>query len=389
MAAFKIHQGHRDPLADDFKNYLSAPYAKVTNSGTAALYLILETLKKLSLKKTVVIPSYICPLVPLAIARAGLKVEVCDITGRDYNFNPGELDRLCAENGDLLAVVATHIGGLPVDMGGIEEAAKKRGIFVIEDCAQSLGACYKAKQVGTIGDFSFFSLARGKGLTIYEGGVAVCNRPEFSKAIDEAADKILKDEPFQEGLKIAELFGYSLFYRPLFFWFVFRLPQVFWNARGDKTRANQDYYTADFPVHRVSGMRQSVGHAVFSRLEKEIEDQRAKAEYMISLLESAAGIRIIRESPGDRAVYPFLTVLFDNPLARGRAISALKKTGLGGSVLYLYPITGYDYLRGIIPPKDARGAAYLAERAMILSTSSYLKKEDLNKVVEHIAKVAI
>ncbi len=152
-----LQKNREGTLEEDFRRYLNVPYAKLTYSGTAAFYLILESLKKVSAKKTVIIPSFVCPLLPLAIHRAGLRVKVCDINKDNFNFDSPKLEALCLNN-DILAIVPVHLAGIPVDFEGIKQIAKDRRIFIIEDCAQALGAAYKDKKAGTVGDFSFFSV---------------------------------------------------------------------------------------------------------------------------------------------------------------------------------------------------------------------------------------
>ena len=369
-------------LEDGLKECLRLDHGRITNSGTTALYLILETLKEASPKRMVIIPSYICPLVPLAIARAGLKVKVCDITGKDFNFDPDELKRICAGSNDILAVVAAHMGGIPVDLDAVRKTAGRYGIFVIEDCAQSLGARYKDRFVGQFGDLSFFSLARGKGLTIYEGGLLAANRKEFVKSIDAAITRMVKNKPFSEALKILELFGYWAFYRPALFWFVFRLPQKFWMILRDRIKANQDYYTADFPVHNVSTFRQRVGRLSLHRLEGAIKSQREKARYFMEALKDTEGISFVKESVGDTATYPFVTAIFDKKERRDTALAALKDRGLGASILYLYPVTKLRYLSGIVPAEDSKGGDILASRLITLSTSCYLDTKDLAAIAD-------
>jgi dTDP-4-amino-4,6-dideoxygalactose transaminase len=386
LSLFKI-KNSECCLEDDFKKYLGVSYAKVTYSGTAALYLILESLKDLSSKKTVIIPSYICPLVPLAIKRAGLSVEICDIRGEDFNFNPIELEELCAKNDDILAIMPTHLAGIPLDFDTIERVVKKYKIFIIEDCAQALGATYKDKKVGTLGDFSFFSLCRGKGLTIYEGGVIATNRKEYAQILDKKISFLVKDNFLSETLKIWELFGYWIFCRPRLFWFVSTLPQIFWNLSGNKLKAEAEYFTVDFPIHKVSKMRKSVGHTLFRRLDGEINKQREKALFYLDGLKEVKGIRVIKEAPGTRATYPYLTLIFKEPTMCDRALKLFKDAGLGISQIYSRAITDYDYLRQIIPYKDCPGVRFLAERAITLSTSTFLDKKDLDAVVNRIKKL--
>ena len=105
-----------DALENDFKAYLGVPFAKVTYSGTAAFYIILESLKQFSDKGTIVIPSFICPLIPLAIKRAGFKIQVCDINIDNFDYNTQKLNELCLNNSDILAIMAVHLAGIPIDL---------------------------------------------------------------------------------------------------------------------------------------------------------------------------------------------------------------------------------------------------------------------------------
>jgi dTDP-4-amino-4,6-dideoxygalactose transaminase len=195
---------------------------------------------------------------------------------------------------------------------------------------------------------------------------------------------LAKDDLISESLKILELAGYWVFYRPQLFWFVFRLPQIFWNLSGNKLKALAEYFTVDFPLHKVSKLRKSVGHAAFYRLEEEIEGQREKASFYWEALKEAKGIKVIKESLDTRATYPYLTLIFDEPRRRDKAWEALGNSGLGVSRIYAYPIGEYDYLKEIIPQKDSPGGHYLAERQITLSTSAFLKKEDLYSIVKAI-----
>lgn len=381
FSLFKV-KGRNGSLEDDFKRYLGVNYARLTCSGTAALYLLLESLKNKFLKRTVVIPSYACPLIPLAIKRAGFKVEVCDINRDNFDFNHAELEDLCRANDDLLAIIAVHLAGIPVDFDFIKNLAEKHKILVIEDCAQSLGSLYKGKKVGTLGDFSFFSLCRGKGVTTYEGGMIVTNKEEFGVLIDSAIKKLVDDDFISEALLISGLIGYWIFYRPLLFWFVFRLPQIFWNWRGQKLKAVMEDFDIDFPVHSVSKIRQLIGHAAFHRLEQAIYEQREKASFYSENLKKIKGIKIVGESAGATATYPFLTLVFDDPLERVKALKIFDKFGLGASQVYALAIADYEYLKDIVADRNCTNARWLAERELTLSTSTFLDDADLNLIVD-------
>lgn len=381
MSIFKVKDS-KDALESDFKNYLNVEYAKVTCSGTAAFYLILEALKELCPRKTVIIPSFICPLVPLAIKRAELNIEICDIQKDGFNFDLEELHELCLKNSDILAIVPVHLGGIPLDFDPIKNTSRKHGIFLVEDCAQSLGATYRGRKVGTLGDFSFFSLCRGKGLTLYEGGVIVANRKDYGIALNKKIDQFVKDDFILESIRVLQLFGYWLFYHPSFFWFVFRLPQIFWNLQGKRLKAFMEYFTIDFPIHRVSKTRRLIGHVHFHHLEEEMEKQREKASYYIGGLRAVQGIQVMQAPEYGEANYPYLTLIFDTPKKRELALKRFEKSGLGVSQIYVCAIAGYDYLKSILPDRSCSNARYLAEREITLSTSVFLEKEDLDSILK-------
>lgn len=76
-----------------------------------------------------------------------------------------------------------HTFGLPADMDRIAKFAKDHSLILIEDCAHSLGAEFKDKKVGTIGDAAFFSFGRDKIISSVYGGMAVTNNDELAQKI--------------------------------------------------------------------------------------------------------------------------------------------------------------------------------------------------------------
>jgi dTDP-4-amino-4,6-dideoxygalactose transaminase len=382
LSSFKKHP--QGLLEEDFKSYLGSSSALLSYSGTAAFYLILESIKKLSNKKTVIIPAFICPLIPLAIKKAGLNIKVCDTNAYNFDFDINKLKSICTEDNDVLAILAVHLGGLPLDFDALKEIAQAKNAFIIEDCAQSLGARYHDKKTGSLGEFSFFSLCRGKGLTIYEGGIAVANRPEHGQILKATFNEIMNQDVVSECLKITELFAYSLFYRPSLFWFAFKLPQIFWQILNNPIKALGEYFDSDFPIHKVSAFREYIGHLNFSHLEEKINGQREKVSIYLKGLNNVFGIKPIAELPQTKASYPYLTLVFDNNKNRDLALHAFSNLGLGISQAYLYAITDYNYLKDTVPDTDCPNSRWLAGRTITLSTSSFLKETDLQNIIQKL-----
>jgi dTDP-4-amino-4,6-dideoxygalactose transaminase len=371
-------------LSQEFAEWLNLPYAATSCSGTAAFYFILETLKKISSRKGIVIPAFACPLLPLAIARAGLKTIVCDINQDNFNFDKAALEETCQQNQDILAIVAVHLAGIPLELERLQETSRRHHLLLIEDCAQSLGVLYRGNKTGSLGDFSFFSLCRGKGLTIYEGGIAATTRKEYAPLLSETIQALSQNKYLSEALKILELLGYWLLYRPGGFWFVWRLPQIFWQLQAMPLRSAAEYFSPNFPTHKLSAFRERLAQTLFGRLEEEIGGQRKKAEYYLENLQDVSGLKIISEPPDTRASYPFLTLVFDSARRKKTTLHKLSVSGLGAGEIYSQPLNGYDYLRPIVEDKIYPHAHYLASNSLTLSTSCFLRQAELERIVKII-----
>jgi dTDP-4-amino-4,6-dideoxygalactose transaminase len=380
LFAFFNSERHPGSLEEDFFHFLAVDHLRITCSGTAGLYFIAETLKDLSPKRTVVIPAYTCPLVALALARAGLKVLPCDISGNSFDMDTATLERCCAGNTDIAAVVVIHLGGIPADIAAASGIAKKHGVLLIEDCAQALGAEYEGRKVGTFGDFAFFSMAAGKGLTLYEGGAVTAKSASHARLLDAKIATLEKHDSWQETMRIIELCGYAVFYRPSLFWFVYRLPEFFWRLVGQPRKAMLEDFTIDFPVHTVGRFRKFIGHIGFSRLKDAIENQRRKAAIYAQALQSCEGVTLLQELPGTRATYPYVAVRLNDVDPARRQF--LERTGMGISVLFSEAITDYADLQPFVIAVECPQARFAASHLVSLSTGSAMRSGDLARAAD-------
>ena len=101
-------------------------------------------------------------------------------------MRPGILRNICLVNRQianrkLKAILPVDVFGQPADMDAINAVAKEHGLTVIEDSCEALGAEYKGRQAGTLGDYGVFAFYPNKQITIGEGGMIVTDD-------DEAAD---------------------------------------------------------------------------------------------------------------------------------------------------------------------------------------------------------
>jgi len=111
----------------------------------------------------------------------GAKPVFADIEEATFNLDPAALEAAITPR--TRGVVVVHLFGLPARMDEILAVARRHGLFVIEDCAQAVGATYKGTPVGLLGDAGTFSFYPTKNLGgCGEGGAFVSRRPEVESS---------------------------------------------------------------------------------------------------------------------------------------------------------------------------------------------------------------
>jgi dTDP-4-amino-4,6-dideoxygalactose transaminase len=108
----------------------------------------------------------------------GAKPVFADIESDYYCLDPDSVEKAITER--TKAIIVVDLFGQPYDAEKINAIAKKHNLFVIEDAAQAIGARYKGKYAGTLGDIGVFSLNRHKHIQCGEGGVMVTDNDELA-----------------------------------------------------------------------------------------------------------------------------------------------------------------------------------------------------------------
>jgi dTDP-4-amino-4,6-dideoxygalactose transaminase len=122
-----------------------------------------------------------------AILYCGAKPVFVDVDPDTWTMDPNCVE--AAVTAHTKAILPVHLHGLMADMDPIMDVARRHGLVVIEDAAQSHGAEYKGRSAGSIGDIGCFSFYPGKNLGAYgEGGAAVTDHPELARKISLLRD---------------------------------------------------------------------------------------------------------------------------------------------------------------------------------------------------------
>ncbi len=366
--------------------FLHLPSAQIECSGTAALIVALTALKRSSARRSVVIPAYTCPLVALAVQHCGLKPVLCDLREDHFDLSPQALEKVC--NDDTLAIVPTHLGGRVADIVGVKKIALRIGASVIEDAAQSLGATWQGQPVGTLGDAGFYSLAVGKGLTLYEGGVLVARDTGLRQRLYETSKQIAPYRPTWEIRRLLQLAGYTALYRPLGLRLVYGMPLRRALRKGNLIEAVGDDFSADIPVHRVGAWRRAIGANALVRLPSFFATLSEQAASRKTKLMAIQGITVMDDVEGGHGTWPYFMVLMPTAQARDAALARLWPAGLGVSRLFIHALPDYPYLTEHFGKMDVPNARDFAARMLTISNSPWLDETDFMRICQVLAQCA-
>ena len=243
---------------NDFEKKLAekvnSKYSLFVCNGTAALKLGLIALG-VKPGDEVITQSFTFVATVEAILELGA-IPVITEVDKTLNMDPLDLERKITDR--TRAIIPVHMAGVAAKMDEITAIASKHGIPILEDSAQTLGATYKDKMLGTIGDAGIYSLDIGKVITTGEGGVLVTDDEElFLKA------RAYSDHGHEQN------------------------PDV---PRGEDTRSIWGFN------YKVTELQGAIGLAQLKKLDFIIEKQRENKKYLKDGIKDISGIEF-REIP--------------------------------------------------------------------------------------------
>jgi len=163
----------------EFAARMGVKYALGVTSGTAALQCAMAALE-VGPGDEVILPSWTWHSCFNAVVLAGA-LPVCAEIDESFNLDPEDIERHITSQTKV--ILAAHLQGNPCYMQRVMEIARKHKLRVLEDCAQSVGASYQGKPLGSMGDVGIYSLQLNKTITAGEGGAIVTsNAALFERA---------------------------------------------------------------------------------------------------------------------------------------------------------------------------------------------------------------
>jgi perosamine synthetase len=314
-------------------------HAVAASSGTTALHLALMALG-VGPGDEVIVPTLTYVAAANAVSYCGARPVFVDAERDTWNIDPTLIEaRITARTRGIMVV---HLYGHPCEMDPIVKLARRRGLFVLEDAAESLGAEYKGRKAGALGDIAIFSFFGNKVITTGEGGMVVTDCAEWAEKV-----RILRGQGMDPGRR---------------YWF----PIIGYN-------------------YRMTNIQAAIGLAQMEQIDARLAERRRVAEwYRTHLSPLADFLTLPVERDGvHHSFWLYNIVLRDSVrLTRDEVMAGLAQAGIDTRPMF-YPMH-------FLPPYAEPAGRYLvaetvALRGINLPTHSLLTEEDVGYIAEHLS----
>lgn len=317
-----------------FSDYLGGGHAIAVANGTVALQLGLTSLG-IGRGDQVIVPNFTFGASINAIIHAGATPVLADVDYATWTLDLVELSKLITPQ--TKAIMPVHLYGQPARMDEIKAIALEKGLFVIEDCAEALGATYKDRRIGLDGDCTCFSFFANKTITTGEGGMVV-----------------FKDVKLAERARILRDHGMS--------------PQKrYWH----------DYPGFNF---RMTNMQAAIGVAQMDRIEDFLTRRKVVFQTYDALLQGRHNISLLPKNSWSENSYWLYTIIlkgYKND-TRDQLIAQLGYRGIDARPGF-YPMhlmdPYHEFATGKYPV-----SSYLSANSISLPSSPGLSNEEVNHI---------
>lgn len=348
-----------DRFERELAAYVGTRYAVATCNGTAALHIALKVAGVEPDDEVLVSTlTFISPV--NTIRYCGAWPVFMDADPIYWQMDPQKvvdfLEKECQwHNGALYnkttgrrvkAILPVHILGHPCNMDPILEVARKYNLVVIEDAAESLGAKYKGRMVGQLGDIACFSFNGNKIITTGGGGMIVTDNEAWARKAKYLTTQA-KDDPIEY---VHNEIGYN---------------------------------------YRLTNVQAAMSVAQLEQLEEFIKAKRRVAAYYVQQLGEVDGIAPSREAPWAKSIFWLCTILVDKDrygLSSRELIGHLSGCGIQARPFWMPIHRQRPYLDCQAYRIEVVDRLY--DQAVSLPCSVGITREEMDRVVNAIRSVA-
>lgn len=317
-----------------FANYSGTAHGIAVSSGTAALHLALAALG-LGPGDEVIIPDLTFAATANAVIYTGATPVLVDIDPDNWCVDPMQIEAHITPR--TRAVIPVHLYGRPADMRAVMAIARRHDLYVIEDCAEALGATLGGRRVGGFGHVGCFSFFANKIMTTGEGGMCVC-----------------RDEALARRMRTLRDHGMS---------------------------PDRKYWHQDIGFnYRMTNLQAAVGLAQLEQINDLLRArERIQKAYDLKLGNLAA-VSVPPRQAGCRNVTWLASYLLDSQIDRDDFIRQASHHGIDVRPFF-YPLSDMPPYRGMAPAATPH-AHNISLQGVSLPTSPCLKKDVYHRILE-------
>jgi dTDP-4-amino-4,6-dideoxygalactose transaminase len=267
------------PLFENkFSDFIGVKHSLAVSSGRFGMELILRALN-LNRGDEIIIPAYTLGNLAAIIKSLGLVPIPADINLETFNLDPESIVKRLSSK--TRVILATHIFGVPCDIDKIIEIGKSKSLYIIEDCAHSVGSEFKSRKTGFFGLASFFSFEVIKPLNTYGGGMIATNDEFLAEKVRKIYfSRRVKDEiPFRKiwpAFLENYLLPVALSYPLLYLLSLPALNKAIYNIYRKLQKASSIVSFSNFQAY--------LGLKKLESLEQRIAQRQRQARFLKSLL---------------------------------------------------------------------------------------------------------
>jgi dTDP-4-amino-4,6-dideoxygalactose transaminase len=371
-------QGEVAAFEREFAEFIGVEHALAVTSGSAALATALSALG-VGPGQEVIVPAYLWVAVVAAVVNLGAIPVLADID-ETFTLDPEDVERRITAR--TRGIIAVHMSGAPADVPALLLIARKRRLFLLEDCAQCAGGSIGGRKVGSFGDMGIFSFQMNKNMSSGEGGCVVTNHLRLYQRAMAAHDngyardgsgRAMYDDLdlcfWGRGCRLDEMRGAILRVQ------LQKLPKIIAHMRQSKYRIRR--LLEDFPQIRLRRIVDTDGDTgCFLILTLEGRNQARRIQQALR----AEGIQTLPQGITDVVMTDWGLHIYSN------IVSLVNKTSTDGRGFPWSLAENRDskaeYAKGTCPFADS-----LFERSILLTIPSCLTEDDENEIMHAFRKV--
>ena len=347
----------------EYANYLGVKYCVALVNGSVALDVALAVLG-IGKGDEVIVASRTFVASASCVALRGAIPVFADVDPESGNITAESIRKVYTSK--VKAVIAVHLAGWPCALDELRNFCDKKGIYLIEDCAQAHGAKYSGKPVGSFGDIACFSFCQDKIITTGgEGGLLATN----NKKLWQAAWS-LKDHGRDFDVVFGQKGGTG------FKWMV--------NSFGTN--------------YRMTEMQAAIGRIMLRKLDSWVKKRRKLAQILNENFAKMPALRtIIPAKEFYHSYYKYYVYVKLEKLrtgwSRDKILQELAKNGIfcgSGACSEVYlekAFKDYRHNLGLLVQKRLPVAKMLGETSMMFQVHPTLTERDMNYIIDKMREI--